>query len=339
MLLMIDRVTGFWRGEGAAGKGRVRVEKTVRPNDWYFRSHFYSDPVQPGTLGIEQMLQTLQFYVIEENLHDGIAQPYFEPLVLDHHISWKYRGQVRPENKRIISEIGITSVESSEEGVTVLANGSLWVDGVRCYEAKAIGVRVKGRRDVLALPPRTVESVIDPGGRPVGERSPSQLHGPGHADDEHGGPPCGAALAHVREAYPRQEGTPEWVVTGGTRASSAGLAHLQSAEAPSDGGARRPLARRASHQGVDVLAALYERSDASDRAPKRVASGRIRLARAFATPPPAWGPLEDGVLMPSPYESGSIFWGPKLPGAPAPHAERARRLRGARRGRRRGAHR
>ena len=189
MLLMIDRVTGFWRDEGAAGKGRLRVEKTVKPNDWYFRSHFYSDPVQPGSLGVEQMLQTLQFYVIEENLHDGIEQPYFEPLVLDSHISWKFRGQVRPENKRIISEIEILSVESTADSVTVLANGSLWVDGVRCYEAKAIGVRVRG-------PPRRARAASEgrrerdrPRDRPVGERSSPQLHGPGHADDEHGRPP------------------------------------------------------------------------------------------------------------------------------------------------------
>ena len=54
---------------------------------------------------------------------------------------------MRPENKRIISEMEIVSVESKDGEVTVLANGSLWVDGVRCYEAKALGVRVKGRRD------------------------------------------------------------------------------------------------------------------------------------------------------------------------------------------------
>src|SRR5262249_2269538 len=30
MLLMVDRVTGYWRDQGAAGKGRMRVEKTVK---------------------------------------------------------------------------------------------------------------------------------------------------------------------------------------------------------------------------------------------------------------------------------------------------------------------
>jgi 3-hydroxymyristoyl/3-hydroxydecanoyl-(acyl carrier protein) dehydratase len=308
MLLMIDRVTGFWRNDGAAGKGRLRVEKTVNPKDWYFRSHFYSDPVQPGSLGIEQMLQTLQFYVIEENLHDGIEQPYFEPLVLDSHISWKFRGQVRPEKKRIVSEIEIVSVERSAQGVTVLANGSLWVDGVRCYEAKAIGVRVKGGRAVPALPPRVVESVIDPAVDPwVSDHRPSctvpVMPMMSMVDRL-----AAAALDHVRATYPPRGGTPEWAVTGGTELRAWWLICDRPKRLRTE--VRIAYTRAVHHtEEVEVLAALYELSDAS---PKRVSSGRIRLARRFAPPPPAWSPLADGVPTPSPYQSGSIYWGPKL---------------------------
>ncbi len=309
MLLMIDRVTGYWRDQGAAGKGRLRVEKTVRPNDWYFRSHFYSDPVQPGSLGVEQMLQTLQFYVIEENLHEGIEQPYFEPLVLNSHISWKFRGQVRPENKRIISEIEIVSVEKTGDDVTVLANGSLWVDGVRCYEAKKIGVRVRGRRDVLALPPRVVESVIDPAvDQWVSDHRPSYTV-PVMPMMSMVDRLASAALEHVRAAYPRQEGTPEWAVTAGTDLKALGWLICDRPKRLRT--EVRLVSSRAVHrtEEAEVIASLYELTDAG---PKRVASGRIRLARSFAKPPVAWAPLEDGVPTPSPYDSGSIYWGPKL---------------------------
>ncbi|HTB77912.1 MAG TPA: hypothetical protein VK762_31925 [Polyangiaceae bacterium] len=309
MLLMIDRVTGYWRSEGAAGKGRLRVEKTVNPKDWYFRSHFYSDPVQPGTLGIEQMLQTIQFYVLEENLHDGIEQPYFEPLVLDSHISWRFRGQVRPENKHIISEIEIVSVESKDGEVTVLANGSLWVDGARCYEAKAIGVRVKGRRDVLALPARVVESVIDPAVDSwVSDHRPSYTV-PVMPMMSMVDRLAAAALEHVRAAYPAQVGTPEWGVTGGTELRALGWLIC---DRPKQLRTEvRVVHTRAVHhtEEAEVLALLY---DLTGGTPKRVASGRIRLARGWGKPPAAWSPLEDGVLTPSPYQSGSIFWGPKL---------------------------
>src|ERR1019366_5227394 len=126
---------------------------SVKPREWYFKSHFYSDPVQPGSLGVEMMLQALQFYVIEENLHAAIEKPYFEPLVLDSAISWKFRGQVRPENKHIVSEVDIISVESTPDGVTVLANGSLWGAGVgRRRWHRAAGARLAHLRPPEAPP-------------------------------------------------------------------------------------------------------------------------------------------------------------------------------------------
>jgi 3-hydroxymyristoyl/3-hydroxydecanoyl-(acyl carrier protein) dehydratase len=308
MLLMIDRVTGYWRSEGAAGKGRLRVEKTVNPRDWNFRSHFYSDPVQPGSLGIEQMLQTLQFYVIEENLHEGLEQPYFEPHALDHHVSWQFRGQVRPENKVIVSEMEIVSVDRSAAGVTVVASGSLWVDGVRCYEAKALGLRVKAGRAAPVLPARVVESVIDPAVDPwVSDHRPSctvpVMPGMSMVDRL-----AAAALDHVRATYPGHTGTPEWGVTGGTDLRLAWLICDRPKRLRTE---VRIVHSRAVHHTVEVevVAALY---DLTATPPKRVASGRIRLARKFDPPPPAWAPLEDGVPTPIPYPSGSIFWGPKL---------------------------
>ena len=33
--------------------GRVRAEKTVDPSEWFFKAHFFQDPVQPGTLGLD----------------------------------------------------------------------------------------------------------------------------------------------------------------------------------------------------------------------------------------------------------------------------------------------
>jgi 3-hydroxymyristoyl/3-hydroxydecanoyl-(acyl carrier protein) dehydratase len=311
MMLMIDRITGFWREEGTAGKGRIRAEKTVKPTDWFFKSHFYSDPVQPGTLGLEMMLQTLQFYVLEEQLHKGIEGAYFEPLALDAHVTWKYRGQVRPENKRIVAEMDIISVESTADGLTVTANGSLWVDGARCYEAKAFGVRVRGHRPVRALPSRIQDTLLDPAvDRWVTDHRPSYtlpvMPMMSLADRL-----AGASLEHVRAAYPPGEGAPEWVITGGQDFRAHGwLICDRPKRLRTD---VRVVSTRAVHriEEAEALATLYDLGEGG-APPRRVASGRVRLARRWPTPPPAWGPLEDGVVTASPYESGSIFWGPRL---------------------------
>lgn len=74
MLLMVDRVTGRWRTGGAAGLGQWRGVKDVDPGEWYFKAHFFQDPVQPGSLGIEMMLQLLQFGMLDLGLGEEAAR-------------------------------------------------------------------------------------------------------------------------------------------------------------------------------------------------------------------------------------------------------------------------
>jgi 3-hydroxymyristoyl/3-hydroxydecanoyl-(acyl carrier protein) dehydratase len=37
----------------------------VDPAEWFFKAHFFQDPVQPGSLGIEALIQLLQWLMIE----------------------------------------------------------------------------------------------------------------------------------------------------------------------------------------------------------------------------------------------------------------------------------
>jgi 3-hydroxymyristoyl/3-hydroxydecanoyl-(acyl carrier protein) dehydratase len=146
---MIDRLTGLWReGElaGKAGLGRLRAEKDVAARQWFFKAHFYQDPVQPGSLGIEALLQALQALVIELDLGQGLASPRFETQAAGVAMSWKYRGQVIPSNHVVVVDVELTEVrEEVRDGVparVVVAEGSLWVDGKRIYEAKGLAVRL-----------------------------------------------------------------------------------------------------------------------------------------------------------------------------------------------------
>jgi len=100
MLSMLDRITGYWPDGGAAGLGRLRAEKDVDPGDWFFRAHFFQDPVQPGSLGLDAMLQALEVLMIERGMAAGIAAPRFEAVATGVAMTWKYRGQIVPENQR-----------------------------------------------------------------------------------------------------------------------------------------------------------------------------------------------------------------------------------------------
>ena len=79
-LRTLDRVTGYWPEGGAEGLGRVRAERSIDADDWYFKAHFFQDPVQPGSLGIEAMIQTLQFFMLESGMGADIDAPRFEPI-------------------------------------------------------------------------------------------------------------------------------------------------------------------------------------------------------------------------------------------------------------------
>ncbi len=144
-LVMIDRITGRWtEGElaGKAGLGRLRAEKDVEAKQWFFKAHFYQDPVQPGSLGIEALLQAVQALAIDLDLGAGLTAPRFETQAVDVPMSWKYRGQVIPDNHVVVADVEITELRRETQGVLVVASGSLWVDGKRIYEATGLGVRI-----------------------------------------------------------------------------------------------------------------------------------------------------------------------------------------------------
>lgn len=112
-----------------SGLGEARAERPVDPGDWFFRAHFFQDPVQPGSLGLEAMHQLLRLVAAEKGLTEGMVAPDFSPLDGPHR--WKYRGQVRPTAERVAVTLATTKIE----GRRIEADASFWVDGKRIYEA------------------------------------------------------------------------------------------------------------------------------------------------------------------------------------------------------------
>ena len=99
------------------------------------------------------MLQLLQFYVLERDLHADVPQPVFEPIATGRTITWKYRGQVVPTNETIETTAQIVSVGRDERGVFVRADASLWVDGKQIYRAASIGMRIVEAKPTFDIAP------------------------------------------------------------------------------------------------------------------------------------------------------------------------------------------
>ncbi|GIF23627.1 acyl transferase domain-containing protein/3-hydroxymyristoyl/3-hydroxydecanoyl-(acyl carrier protein) dehydratase [Actinoplanes tereljensis] len=128
MLTMLDRITGYSPAGGAAGLGRLRAEKDIDPGDWYFKAHFFQDPVMPGSLGVEAMTQLLRWYL-------------GEPVALETALTWTYRGQVVPTDRLLTVEVEILEIKDR----SVYARGWLWIDGRRIYRVDRLGVRLDGQ--------------------------------------------------------------------------------------------------------------------------------------------------------------------------------------------------
>jgi acyl transferase domain-containing protein/3-hydroxymyristoyl/3-hydroxydecanoyl-(acyl carrier protein) dehydratase len=142
-LLMIDRITAWWP-EGGRGKlGRVRAEKNVNPSEWFFKAHFFQDPVMPGSLGVAALLQLLQFLILQRNYDRQFRSPRFEPVASEREIVWKYRGQVTPDRKCVGLEVEITSIELEDRGLVVSAAGWLFVDGLPIYSLSQFSMRMR----------------------------------------------------------------------------------------------------------------------------------------------------------------------------------------------------
>ena len=68
-LRMIDRIERFVPDGGPHGLGFIAGSKQVRPDEWFFKAHFYQDPVWPGSLGLEAFLQLLKVAAVERWPH------------------------------------------------------------------------------------------------------------------------------------------------------------------------------------------------------------------------------------------------------------------------------
>jgi PfaB family protein len=139
-LLMIDKIQIFPPDCGPSELGFIRGIKQIDIDEWFFKAHFYQDPVCPGSLGVESFIQLLKFAAIKrwKALTNSAG---FEMITGTQH-QWTYRGQIIPENQRVEVDAAITAIEEKPWPV-IMADGFLKVDGRVIYEMKDYGVRLK----------------------------------------------------------------------------------------------------------------------------------------------------------------------------------------------------
>ena len=136
---MVDRIETYLPQGGFKKLGFIRGSKRVDSREWFFKAHFYQDPVCPGSLGIESFIQLLK-YIARERWPDLVETHRFGLLTEDTH-RWIYRGQILPTNRLITVEASITGIQDGPLP-KITADGYLQVDGLYIYKMENFGIEL-----------------------------------------------------------------------------------------------------------------------------------------------------------------------------------------------------
>jgi len=153
---MVRRVDALVPDGGPHGLGYIRGSVDVDPSMWFFKAHFYQDPVWPGSLGLESFLQLLQVFAADKWRGEGLGlraegsgvmpalstlSPWHLALSSSH--EWVYRGQVIPRDKMVTVNVVVTAVDEATR--TLTASGFLIVDGRVIYQMIDFAIRMNFR--------------------------------------------------------------------------------------------------------------------------------------------------------------------------------------------------
>jgi len=136
---MIQSITHLALQGGPFGFGSVIGTMPVDPDAWFFKAHFYQDPVVPGSLGLESFWQLLKVYAVErwslgpetQFVTPAMDAPAGEAPAAH---EWVYRGQVIPQDHLVTVTAVIRHVDERQRCVT--GEGFLSVDGRVIYQMK-----------------------------------------------------------------------------------------------------------------------------------------------------------------------------------------------------------
>ena len=130
-ITMLDEIDCFDLQGGQQQLGFVQGHKYVNADAWFFAAHFYQDPVVPGSLGLESLLQLFTLLAYE---HWGTSSV----MACQTH-TWSYRGQVLPTQNKMTTQLEVTHLNHTDR--IMRGNGLLAVDGLVIYRMSDFAVR------------------------------------------------------------------------------------------------------------------------------------------------------------------------------------------------------
>jgi PfaB family protein len=141
MMRMVDKISHYIPDGGPNGLGFIEGTAVVKQEAWFFKAHFYEDPVWPGSLGLESFMQLLKVFAMQRWQNElEIGKFAFESMALNQHHEWIYRGQILPKDDQVTVQAVITEID--DQARMIKADGFLTVDGRIIYQMKDFALRI-----------------------------------------------------------------------------------------------------------------------------------------------------------------------------------------------------
>ena len=140
-LALVDKII-FVPDSGRFNAGLIAGEQTLDGKEWFYRNHFYQDPVMPGSLGVEAIMQGIWAAMQQQGLTSRFKQPMLD-FSHTQALTWKYRGQVIPPNQKVYFDIHLKEKKVDSSEVHWLADADFWVDNLKIYAIQDISIKLK----------------------------------------------------------------------------------------------------------------------------------------------------------------------------------------------------
>ena len=139
-LRLLDGVV-IINGAGDHQEGYVYANRRNTATDWFYTCHFHEDPVMPGSLGIEAIIQAMKIFARQQAMDPAAAV-----LVTGQKMNWSYRGQVLQFNQQMQLEIHIHKTQRIGKTQLFSGDASLWADDSRIYELRNVAIAIEDRQ-------------------------------------------------------------------------------------------------------------------------------------------------------------------------------------------------